>query len=92
MATFRIAVTCPLCEETIIGDMVADHTNPDGVALLNLFETTSFHCEKCGTSVYTGDIESFCEVEEGEILDDDEEDDGWDDEEDDEDWDDKEDD
>ena len=87
MATFKPAVICPLCGETIVGDRVMDFTNPDGVVLLNLFELTSFNCSKCGTSVYTGDVEEFCEVEEGEIPDDDEEyDDEWDDEED---WDDE---
>lgn len=77
MATFKPAVTCPLCGKTIVGNRVMDFTNPDGIVLLNLFELTSFHCERCGTSVYTGDVEEFYEVEEGEIPDDDEDNDGW---------------
>lgn len=67
MSIFKLAVTCPVCEEVIIQDSGwhIDSTLPDGVINLNSFSCEQFTCNRCGTIVYTGDIECMCEYEEG---------------------------
>jgi predicted RNA-binding Zn-ribbon protein involved in translation (DUF1610 family) len=71
MVNFIMAVTCPLCGETIIDDgFVSDYSvepkNGIPVVDLSLFSCHEFICENCGTKVYTGDEESMYEYEEGE--------------------------
>ena len=53
MNQYQLAVTCPNCDETILGNIVADFTNPKGVVLLDMFACEAFVCEKCGTTVCT---------------------------------------
>ena len=66
MSQYQLAVTCPCCDETILGNIVADFTNPNGVVLLDLFACEAFVCENCGTTVITGDADCMYEVEEPE--------------------------
>lgn len=73
MNQYQLAVTCPNCDETILGSVVADFTNPKGVVLLDMFACEAFVCEKCGTTVITGDLYSMYEVEESDTADEDEE-------------------
>lgn len=61
---YKMAVECPTCGEVVLGEDIIDYTNPAGVVVLNLFECNSFKCDKCGTRIYTGDVESFYEYEE----------------------------
>lgn len=63
MSVFQMAVQCPECGETILGNRVMDHTNHDGVILLDLFANETFCCEGCGTRVFTGDVDCFYESE-----------------------------
>ena len=63
---FRMAVMCPVCGETIMDEgWSIDYTNPDGVVVLDMFADQEFECKRCGTVVYTGDVEQMCEYEEG---------------------------
>ena len=65
---FRMAVTCPVCDETILSDgWTVDFTQPEGVVTLDMFACEEFECERCGTIVYTGDVEQMYEYEEHEI-------------------------
>ena len=64
MNQYQLAVTCPNCDETILGNIVADFTNPKGVVLLDMFA-----CE----TVITGDADCMYEVEESNTDDEDEE-------------------
>lgn len=64
MNKYQLAVTCPNCDETILGNVVADFTNPEGIVLLDMFACEAFVCEKCGTVLTTGDAECMYEVEE----------------------------
>lgn len=64
MNRFKLALECPSCGEIIEGDVMVDFTVPEGVVLLNSFEQQEFYCNACGTTVYTGDVDSFCEYEE----------------------------
>lgn len=66
MNQYQLAVTCPCCGETILGNVVADFTNPNGVVLLDMFACEAFVCENCGTTVITGDADCMYEVEESE--------------------------
>jgi len=73
---FRMAVTCPVCGETIKDDgWSIDFTQAEGVVTLDMFACQEFECERCGTVVYTGDVEQMYEYEEGDdpVDDDDEE-------------------
>lgn len=64
MTEYRLACTCPQCGELIIGSSVLDMASPEGVVDLNNFCCESFHCDNCGTSVYTpGEIDSMAEVD-----------------------------
>lgn len=70
---FRMAVTCPVCGETIVSDgWTVDFVNKEGVVLLDLFANEEFECEHCGTAVYTGDVEQMYEYEEGYYAEDEE--------------------
>lgn len=72
MAYIRIGTFCPVCGEFINGGVIAAFDDrPENTALLEDFEQVSFYCEHCGTSVYTPDYDSMCEVEEGEEPNDD---------------------
>lgn len=63
---FKMAVTCPVCGEIIVDDgWTVDFASPDGIVLLDLFECQEFECERCGTVVYTGDVDQMYEYEEG---------------------------
>ena len=63
MSVFQMAVECPECREIILGDVVMDHSCPDGVVTLDLFANESFRCERCNTVVYTGDVGCMYEHE-----------------------------
>ena len=63
---YKMAVECPTCGEVVLGEDIIDYTNPAGVVVLDLFACTKFHCEKCGTDIYTGDADSFYEYKEPE--------------------------
>lgn len=72
MTEFIMAVTCPICSETIIKNdgIVSDFTTPDSdipIVNLSLFSCTTFTCEECGTKVYVGEDECMYEYEEGDI-------------------------
>lgn len=64
MNQYQLAVTCPCCDETILGNVVADFTNDKPIVLLDMFACEAFVCENCGTTVITGDMYSMYEVEE----------------------------
>lgn len=67
MAYIRIGTFCPTCGDFIDGGMIAAFDGrPENTACLEDFEQTEFYCQRCGTSVYTPDYETMCEVEEGE--------------------------
>lgn len=67
MSVFKLAVTCPICDEIIISDgWHVDSTLPDGVVNLDSFACEHFECENCGTVVYTGDVECMYEYETGD--------------------------
>lgn len=76
---FRMAVTCPVCGNTIVSDgWTVDFTNKEGVVLLDLFADEEFECENCGTTVYTGDVEQMYEYDGGNrIVDDEEDEEEW---------------
>lgn len=63
MHEYQLAVTCPECGETILGNIVSDFTNQKPVVLLDMFACESFKCENCGTLVLTGDVDCMYEVE-----------------------------
>lgn len=66
MSVIKLAMTCPVCEEVIIQDgWCMDSTIPDKVVNLDMFAYQHFECENCGTNVYTGDVDSMYEYEEG---------------------------
>lgn len=74
MGYIKIGTFCPVCGEFVSGGVIAAFDGrPDNTALLEDFQTTEFYCQRCGTSVYTPDYESMCEIEEGEIPDEDSE-------------------
>ena len=73
MNQYQLAVTCPNCDETILGNIVADFTNPKGIVLLDMFACEAFVCEKCGTVVLTSDSDTMYAIEESEIQDEDDE-------------------
>lgn len=65
---FRMAVTCPVCGETIkASGWTIDFENQEGVVLLDLFACEEFNCDNCGTVVYTGDVDCMYEYEDGEL-------------------------
>lgn len=66
MNQYQLAVVCPNCDETILGNVVADLTNPKGIVLLDMFACEAFVCEHCGTTVITGDTSCLYMVEESE--------------------------
>ena len=69
---FKMAVACPVCGEVIRSNgWTVDYTNPEGVVLLDLFECEEFECDRCGTVVYTGDVEQMYEYQEGNYGEDD---------------------
>ena len=72
MSTFRLAVTCPVCDEVIIQNgWGIDSTLPDRVINLDSFACEQFDCHNCGTIVYTGDVDCMYEYEEGFVNEDD---------------------
>ena len=76
MNKFIMAVECPVCGELAKADgMTVDFTSPEGVVCLNLFSQETFECDKCGTVIYTGDMEDhlFYDEPEDEYEDEDEE-------------------
>jgi len=76
MNCIRIGTFCPVCGEFINGGVIATFDGrPENTACLEDFEQTEFYCQKCGTSVYTPDYDSMCEIEEGECPEDEDEDD-----------------
>jgi len=75
----RIGTFCPVCGEFINGGFILyGDGRPENTICLEDFEQMEFCCERCNTSVYTGDYESMCEVEEGEHIEDEDEDDEYD--------------
>ena len=75
MAYIRIGTFCPKCGEFVDGGMIAAFDGrPENTALLEDFEMTEFYCQHCGTSVYTPDYDSMCEIEEGDFEPDENED------------------
>jgi hypothetical protein len=71
MNKFIMAVECPVCGSLVKADGVtADFTAPEGVVCLNLFSQETFECDRCGTTIYTGDMEDALYYDEPE-------DDGW---------------
>lgn len=75
MNKFIMAVECPVCGELAKADgMTVDFTSPEGVVCLNLFSQETFECDKCGTVIYTGDMEDHLFYDEPEDEEDDEDD------------------
>ena len=73
MNKFIMAVECPVCGELAKADgMTVDFTSPEGVVCLNLFSQETFECDRCGTTIYTGDMEDAIDYEEAEDFDEDE--------------------
>ena len=64
MNRFQMAVICPVCSNAILASVVLDETVRPGVVVLDCFQMELFHCEECGTKVYTGDVECMYEYEE----------------------------
>lgn len=74
MAKFIKAVECPVCGEIVKADgFTLDLTTEDNVICLNNFSCDYFHCESCGTDIYTGDMGDCIEYEEPDDIGDDEE-------------------
>ena len=70
MNKFIMAVECPVCGEIVKDDgITVDFTAEEGVVCLNLFSQNDFHCENCGTDIYTGDMEDHLWYEESEDYD-----------------------
>lgn len=68
MAYIRIGTFCPVCGGFVDGGLIAAFDGrPDNTALLEDFQMEEFYCQRCGTSVYTPDYESMCEVAEGDL-------------------------
>ena len=69
MSYIRIGTFCPECGEFIDGGAIIylDGSRPANTVCLEDFAQAEFYCERCGTSVYTPDYESMCEIEEGEL-------------------------
>lgn len=64
MSEFIMAINCPECGELAKQDgKTVDFTAPNGVVCLDLFSQQAFHCENCGVSIYTGDIDDCIEWE-----------------------------
>ena len=73
MNKFIMAVECPVCGELAKADgMTVDFSAPEGVVCLNLFSQETFECDRCGTTIYTGDMEDAIDYEESEDFDEDE--------------------
>ena len=67
MNKFIMAVDCPVCGRTVKADgLTVDFTADEGVVNLCLFSQQDFHCEVCGTDIYTGDMEDHLWYEEPE--------------------------
>lgn len=74
MNKFIMAVECPVCGEVVKADgLTVDFTADDRVVCLNLFSQQDFHCEACGTDIYTNDMEDCIDYEETELEYEDEE-------------------
>ena len=74
MNKFIMAVECPVCGALAKTDgMTVDFTAPEGVVCLNLFSQEEFECNKCGTVIYTGDMEDYLFYDEPEDFNEDEE-------------------
>lgn len=74
MNKFIMAVECPVCGELAKADgMTVDFTSPEGVVCLNLFSQETFECDKCGTVIYTDDMEDHLFYDEPEEESDEEE-------------------
>ena len=80
MSKFIKACSCPVCDNLIKEDGYTIDFTTEGSSIpvidLSLFACTEFVCEKCGTTVYTGDTGCLYEYEEDEDFEpeDDEED------------------
>lgn len=67
MNKFIMAVCCPVCGELVKSDgWTVDFTTSENVVCLDLFSQQDFHCEMCGTDIYTGDMEDSLWYEEPE--------------------------
>lgn len=56
MADIRMAVTCPNCGETVVGeDVVPDTKGGDDVIFLDVFSNANFYCSVCGKYIRVRD-------------------------------------
>lgn len=67
MIKYRKAVVCPCCDRYVVQEgYTADFTTDEMIVCLNNFSQEVFHCENCGATIYTGDMDDCIEYEDGD--------------------------
>jgi hypothetical protein len=75
---FYVSIECPNCDTDVLFGPCLTLITHDGsdvpVIPFDVASQTTFHCEKCGVTFYTGDFDTFCDESETETETDDDDD------------------